>query len=43
MTSHFWTPVLLRLLLKLDTYGGVDPFGVFIFLKTWLRILLLQN
>ena len=25
----FRTPVLLRLLLDLDTYGGVDPFGVF--------------
>ena len=23
-----WTPVLLRLLLDLDTYGGVDPLGV---------------
>ena len=28
------TPVLLRLLLDLDTHGGVDPFGVFtLFLK----------
>ena len=27
-------PVLLRLLLDLDTYGGVDPLGVFsLFLK----------
>ena len=25
----FRTPVLLRLLLDLDTYGGVDPLGVF--------------
>ena len=25
----FWTPVLLRLLLDLDTYGGVDPMGAF--------------
>ena len=25
----FWTIVLLRLLLDLDTYGGVDPLGVF--------------
>ena len=30
----FRTPVLLRLLLDLDTYGGVDPLGVFpLFLK----------
>ena len=30
----FRTPVLLRLLLDLDTYGGVDSFGVFpLFLK----------
>ena len=30
----FRTPVLLRLLHDLDTYGGVDPFGVFpLFLK----------
>ena len=28
------TPVLLRLLLDLDTYGGIDPLGVFpLFLK----------
>ena len=28
------SPVLLRLLLDLDTYGGVDPLGVFpLFLK----------
>ena len=28
------TPVLLRLLLDLDTYGGADPLGVFLlFLK----------
>ena len=28
------TPVLLRLLLDLGTYGGVGPFGVFpLFLK----------
>ena len=25
----FRTPVFLRLLLDFDTYGGVDPFGVF--------------
>ena len=25
----FRTPVLLRLLLDLDTHGGVDPLGVF--------------
>ena len=31
----FRTSVLLRLLLDLDTYGGVDPLGVFpLFLKT---------
>ena len=30
----FRTPVVLRLLLDLDTYGGVDPLGVFpLFLK----------
>ena len=30
----FRTPVLLHLLLDLDTYGGVDPLGVFpLFLK----------
>ena len=30
----FRTSVLLRLLLDLDTYGGVDPLGVFpLFLK----------
>ena len=30
----FRTPVLLRLLIGLDTYGGVDPLGVFpLFLK----------
>ena len=30
----FWTHVLLRLLLDLDTYGVVDPLGVFpLFLK----------
>ena len=30
----FWTPVLLRLLLDLDTYCGVDPLCVFhLFLK----------
>ena len=30
----FQTPVLLSLLLDLDTYGGADPFGVFpLFLK----------
>ena len=30
----FWTPVLLHLLHDLDTYGGVDPLGVFLlFLK----------
>ena len=30
----FWTSVLLRLLLDLDTYGDVDPLGVFpLFLK----------
>ena len=30
----FWTSVLLLLLLDLDTYGGVDPLGVFpLFLK----------
>ena len=30
----FWTPVILRLLLDLDTYGGVDHLGVFpLFLK----------
>ena len=30
----FRTPVLLRLLLELDTYGGVDPLGLFpLFLK----------
>ena len=27
----FQTPVLLRLLLDLNTYGGVDPFGVFLY------------
>ena len=25
----FWTPVLVRRLLDLDTYGGVDPLGSF--------------
>ena len=30
----FQTPVILRLLLDLDSYGGVDPLGVFpLFLK----------
>ena len=30
----FQTPVLLRVLLDLDTYGGLDPLGVFpLFLK----------
>ena len=30
----FRTPVILRLLLDFDTYGGVDPLGVFpLFLK----------
>ena len=30
----FQTPVLLRLLLDIDTYGGVDPLGVFsLFMK----------
>ena len=30
----FWTSVLLRLLLDLDTYGGVNHLGVFaLFLK----------
>ena len=30
----FQTPVLLRLLLDLNTYGSVDPLGVFhLFLK----------
>ena len=33
-SSTFRTSVFLRLLLDLDTYGGVDPFGVFsLFLK----------
>ena len=32
--GDFWTSVLLRLLLDLDTYEGVDPLGVFpLFLK----------
>ena len=28
-TLAFWTPVLMCLLLHLDTYGGVDSLGVF--------------
>ena len=37
---HFWTPVLLHLLLDLDTYGGVEPMGVFpLFLKFFADII----
>ena len=36
----FRTSVLLRLLLDLDTYGGIDPLGVFpLFLKKVANII----
>ena len=39
----FLTRVLLRLLLDLDTYGGVDPLGgVDPYLYIWLRIFFLH-
>ena len=37
------TPVLLHLLLDLDTHGGVEPFGVFpLFLKMLVDIIALK-
>ena len=39
----FRTPVLLHLLLHLDTYGGVDPLGVFPLFLKMVQILLLIN
>ena len=39
----FRNSVLIRLLLDLDPYFGVDPFGVFPLFLMWLRMLLLQN
>ena len=42
-TLAFQTPVLLRLLVDLDTYGGVDPVGVFpLFLKMVMDIIALK-
>ena len=36
----FVTPVLLRLLLDIDTNGGIDPLGVFpLFLKMVVDII----
>ena len=39
----FRTPILLRLLLDLDTYFGVDPLGVFLLFLRKMWILLFQN
>ena len=37
------TTVLPRLLLDLDTPGGVDPFSFCLYFQRWLWILLLKN
>ena len=38
----FWIPVRRRLLVGLDTYGGIDPMGVFPLFLKMVGILLLQ-